>query len=151
MRDWLGVLLKATGPEELATIARAVDAAYANDSGLRRLSHFRELLAGARRPEPGDLASRLDPWIIDGPHGPGEHGWLFDNAVDELDLSSRTLGFDMPGVITVLSGRESTVRKLDILREKFGDSPGSWYPALTGEYWPGEAEDMDHVWAEAAE
>jgi type IV secretion system protein VirB4 len=53
----------ANGPEELATIAAAVDAAYANDPALRRLSHFRELLAGSRRPQPGDLASRLDAWI----------------------------------------------------------------------------------------
>ncbi|MED5544531.1 MAG: VirB4 family type IV secretion/conjugal transfer ATPase, partial [Pseudomonadota bacterium] len=58
LRDWLGVLLEAKGAEEMATIASAVDAAYHNDASLRRLSHFRELLAGARRPEPGDLASR---------------------------------------------------------------------------------------------
>ena len=55
------MLLKAEGPEELATIAAAVDAAYANDSSLRRLRFFRELLSGARRPQPGDLADRLSP------------------------------------------------------------------------------------------
>ncbi len=53
LRDWLGVLLKAEGPEELATIAAAVDAAYANDASLRRLRFFRELLSGARRPQAG--------------------------------------------------------------------------------------------------
>jgi type IV secretion system protein VirB4 len=94
LRDWLGVLLAATGPEELAIIAGAVDAAYANDPALRRLAHFRELLAGSRRPQPGDLASRLDAWI-----GDGEHGWLFDNAEDRLDLSARTLGFDMTALL----------------------------------------------------
>ncbi|HKR91544.1 VirB4 family type IV secretion/conjugal transfer ATPase [Novosphingobium sp.] len=290
LRDWLGVLLKANGPEELATIAGAVDAAYHNDPSLRRLSHFRELLAGARRPEPGDLASRLDAWI-DG----GEHGWLFDNAQDQLDLSARVLGFDMtallesprlrtpvlmylfhrieerldgeptmilidegwkalddevfaarirdwlktlrkrnalvgfatqsardaldskiatalveqtatmifmpnararpedycegfglsrheldlirtlpahsrcflirqsdasvvvrldlsgmPEVLAVLSGRESTVRKLDQLRERYGDEPSAWYPVLTDMQWPGDVEDGE-LWIQAAE
>lgn len=280
LRDWLGVVLAATGPEELAIIAGAVDAAYANDPGLRRLANFRELLAGSRRPQPGDLASRLDAWI-----GAGEYGWLFDNAEDQLDLSARTLGFDMtalletprlrtpvmmylfhrieerldgnptmilidegwkalddevfaarirdwlktlrkrnalvgfatqsardaldsriatalveqtatmvfmpnsraraedycegfgltaheldlirslpahsrcflvrqsdasvvvrldlagmPEVLAVLSGRESTVRRLDALRAELGDAPQSWYSALTGARWPGDDE-----------
>lgn len=90
LRDWLGVLLAADGPEERATIAGAVEAAYAHDPALRRLSHFHELLAGGRRPHPGDLASRLAPWIAGGPHG-----WLFDHAEDGLDLGARTLGFDL--------------------------------------------------------
>lgn len=293
LRDWLGVLLKADGPEELATISGAVDAAYANDSSLRRLRHFRELLSGARRPQPGDLADRLSAWIED-----GEHAWLFDNATDRLDLSARVLGFDMtallesprlrtptmmylfhriderldgqptmilidegwkalddevfaarirdwlktlrkrnalvgfatqsardaldsristalveqtatmvfmpnararaedycegfgltthelslirslpahsrcflvrqpdasvvvrldlsgaPEVLTILSGRESAVRRLDLLREAVGDHPADWYPALTGRAWPGSVEEADEpypVW-EAAE
>lgn len=277
LRDWLAVLLKAEGPEEEQTIGHAVDAAYSNDASLRRLRHFRELLAGARRPEAGDLADRLSRWIE-----AGEHGWLFDNAQDRLDLSNRVLGFDMtallenpklrtptmmylfhrieerldghptmilidegwkalddvvfaarirdwlktlrkrnalvgfatqsardalesristalveqtatmvfmpnsraraedycdgfgltdhelalirslpahsrcflirqpdasvvvrldlsgaPEVLTVLSGRESTVRRLDVLREAVGDDPADWFPALTGHGWPG--------------
>lgn len=291
LRDWFSVLLKADGPEEDATIASAVDAAYMNDPSLRRLRHFRELLAGARRPQPGDLADRLSAWIED-----GEHAWLFDNARDQLVLSHRVLGFDMtallenpklrtpvmmylfhrieerldgdptmilidegwkalddevfaarirdwlktlrkrnalvgfatqsardalesrisaalveqtatmifmpnararpedycdgfgltehelalirglpahsrcflirqpdasvvvrldlsgaPEVLTVLSGRESSVRKLDALRESLGDQPSRWFPALTGRPWPGSAEAGDeYVW-EAAE
>src|SRR5690348_7503815 len=90
LRDWFAVLLDAEGREGLATIAQAVDAAYANDPALRRVRHFRELLSGARRPQPGDLADRLGPWIAD-----GEHAWLFDNEEDRLDLSNRVLGFDM--------------------------------------------------------
>ncbi len=94
LRDWLGVLLAANGPEELQTIAHAVDAAYENDATLRRLKNFRELLSGARRPEPGDLADRLSAWIEG-----GEHAWLFDNAVDKLDLNNKTLGFDMTALL----------------------------------------------------
>ncbi|WP_228242906.1 VirB4 family type IV secretion/conjugal transfer ATPase [Porphyrobacter sp. GA68] len=294
LREWLGVLLQASGPEEGAIIAGAVDAAYTNDGSLRRLRHFRELLAGARRPQPGDLADRLSAWI-----GSGEHGWLFDNARDELDLTNRVLGFDMtallenprlrtptmmylfhriderldgqptmilidegwkalddevfaarirdwlktlrkrnalvgfatqsardaldsristalveqtatmvfmpnsraraedycdgfgltqhelalirslpahsrcflvrqpdasvvvrldlsgaPEVLTLLSGRESAVRRLDTLRDAVGDNPADWYPPLTGRAWPGLPEDaiadarlFQHRWA----
>jgi type IV secretion system protein VirB4 len=285
LRDWLGVLLKAEGPEEEATIAGAVDAAYANDPSLRRLRHFRELLSGSRRPQAGDLADRLSAWI-----NAGEHAWLFDNGEDQLDLSARVLGFDMtallenprlrtpvmmylfhriderldgkptmilidegwkalddavfaarirdwlktlrkrnalvgfatqsardalesristalveqtatmifmpnsrarpedycdgfgltdhelalirtlpahsrcflvrqpdasvvvrldlsgaPEVLTLLSGRESTVRRLDLLREALGDAPADWFPALTGSSWPGGANDSEEA------
>jgi len=284
LRDWLGVLLKAEGPEEEATIAAAVDATYGNDPALRRLRHFRELLSGHRRPRPGDLADRLAAWI-----GTGEHAWLFDNAEDKLDMGSRVLGFDMtallenprlrtpvmmylfhrvderldgsptmilidegwkalddaifaarirdwlktlrkrnalvgfatqsardaldsriatalveqtatmifmpnsraraedycdgfgltghelalirtlpahsrcflvrqpdasvvvrldlsgaPEVLTVLSGRESAVRRLDSLRDAVGDAPADWFPSLTGSAWPGGANDSAH-------
>jgi type IV secretion system protein VirB4 len=279
LRDWLAVLLKADGPEEFATISAAVDATYANDPSLRRLRHFKELLSGTRRPQPGDLADRLAAWIAE-----GEHAWLFDNAADRLDLGTRVLGFDMtalletprlrtptmmylfhrieerldgqptmilidegwkalddevfaarirdwlktlrkrnalvgfatqsardaldskistalveqtatmvfmpnsrarpedycdgfgltahefalirslpahsraflvrqpdasvvvrldlsgaPEVLTILSGRESAVRRLDLLREAVGDAPAAWYPPLTGRVWPGHA------------
>lgn len=294
LRDWLSVLLKAEGPEENATIAAAVDAAYANDPSLRRLRHFKELVSGTRRPQPGDLADRLNAWIES-----GEHGWLFDNARDDLDLSTRVMGFDMtallenprlrtptmmylfhrieerldgeptmilidegwkalddevfaarirdwlktlrkrnalvgfatqsardaldsristalveqtatmvfmpnararaedycegfgltehefalirslpahsrcflvrqpdasvvvrldlsgaPEVLTMLSGRESSVRRLDLLREAVGDAPRQWYPALTGRPWPGPggvepADDDGLDWAAA--
>lgn len=99
LRDWLGVLLNAEGPEELATVSQAVDAAYANDASLRRLRNFKELLSGTRRPEAGDLADRLSAWIgpVNGERG--EHGWLFDNAEDRLDLSNRVLGFDMTALL----------------------------------------------------
>ena len=53
-------------------------------------------------------------------------------------------------MLTVLSGRESTVRKLDHLRERYGDEPSAWYPVLTGMQWPGDAEDGE-LWIEAAE
>jgi len=99
LRDWLAVLLSARDAEEHGLIAAGIDAAYANDPALRRLTHFRELLAGNRRPQPGDLADRLAPWIEG-----HEHGWLFDHAPargggDRLDLSARVLGFDMTALL----------------------------------------------------
>ena len=53
--------------------------------------------------------------------------------VVRLDLSGA------PEVLTILSGRESAVRRLDLLREAVGDDPADWYPALTGRAWPGGA------------
>ena len=68
------------------------------------------------------------------------------SVVVRLDLSGE------PEVLMLLSGRESVVRKLDALRSQHGDSPSAWYPALTGQNWPGSA-DPDEVpfWIEAAE
>jgi type IV secretion system protein VirB4 len=66
------------------------------------------------------------------------------SVVVRLDLGG------MPEVLTVLSGRESTVRKLDALRAELGDTPSAWYPALTGADWPGNS-DQETDWIEAAE
>ena len=291
LRDWLAVLLNAEGPEELASIASAIDACFDHDPSFRRLRYFQELLGGRRRPEAGDLQSRLDPWVNN-----GEHAWLFDNDQDRLDLSSRILGFDMtalldsprlrtpammylfhriderlageptqvlidegwkalddpvfaarirdwlktlrkrnaivgfatqsardaldsrisaalveqtatmifmpnpkakaedycagfglsaheldlirslpahsrcflirhanhsvvvrldlsgmPELLTVLSGREATVRRLDTIRASVGDDPAHWYPLLTRAPWPGDDADGDGMYLEAAE
>jgi type IV secretion system protein VirB4 len=89
IRDWLTVLLEANGEEETA-IAKAVDEIFAHGPELRRLRFMRDLLGGGRRPQPGDLPSRLDAWIAE-----GEHAWLFDNKDDQLDFENRVLGFDM--------------------------------------------------------
>ncbi len=268
-------------PEEEGVIAAAVAANYEQEPGYRRLRYFIELLSGSRRPQEGDLASRLVPWV-----GKGEHAWLFDNPTDRLDASTPTLGFDMtalledpvlrtpammylfhrveqrldgeptvilidegwkalddevfaarirdwmktlrkrnailgfgtqsardaldsriasaiieqaatqifmpnpraqkedyctgfgltehelelvralpaqsrgflvkhgnhsvvarldlsdmPDILTVLSGREASVRRLDELRARFGDRPSAWWPHLVGSPWPGEVED----------
>lgn len=57
------------------------------------------------------------------------------SVVVRLDLSGA------PEVLTILSGRESTVRRLDLLREAVGDHPADWYPALTGSAWPADGID----------
>ena len=83
-------LLEANGGEEETAIAKAIDEILRAWPRLRRLRFLRDLLGGGRRPQPGDLPSRLDPWIFE-----GEHAWLFDNKEDELDFENRVLGFDM--------------------------------------------------------
>ncbi len=68
------------------------------------------------------------------------------SVVARLDLSNA------PEVLAVLSGRESIVRKLDQLREKVGDDPAQWFPALTGHPWPGTpGEEGDFSVWQAAE
>ena len=66
------------------------------------------------------------------------------SVVVKLDLGG------MPDLLTVLSGRESTVRRLDSIRSSVGDDPAHWYPLLTHTPWPGDAED-GQVWLQAAE
>jgi type IV secretion system protein VirB4 len=94
LRDWISTLLQVDSGEELRVVAEAVDACYQHDPCFRRLRHFRELLAGNRRPHEGDLVSRLGPWVDS-----GEHAWLFDNQDDRLDLSRTLVGFDMTALL----------------------------------------------------
>lgn len=49
-----------------------------------------------------------------------------DSVVARLNLAG------MPEFLTVLSGRESTVRRLDDIRAEVGDDPAAWLPRLTG-------------------
>jgi len=72
---------------------------------------------------------------------PHSHGFLVkhghNSVVARLDLS------DMPDLLVLLSGRESSVRKLDELRDRFGDAPSKWWPHLIGTPWPGLAAEDD--------
>jgi type IV secretion system protein VirB4 len=93
LADWCALLVSpdaALPPEDMARIHEAVDANFAQERRFRRLRYFVELFRGSRRPHATDLAARLAPW-----YGNGEKAWLFDNEHDALDLSARTIGFDM--------------------------------------------------------
>jgi type IV secretion system protein VirB4 len=39
----------------------------------------------------------------------------------------------MDDILTVLSGREASVRRLDALRAQHGDDPAVWLPLLIGQ------------------
>ncbi|WP_242416503.1 VirB4 family type IV secretion/conjugal transfer ATPase [Sphingomonas panni] len=92
--DWLTLLAGAVDGEEANRIKRAVDANYAAPVNFRRLRHLVELFRGDRRPQTGDLWSRLQPWW-----GTGERAWLFDNEADRTDLAARVVGFDMTQIL----------------------------------------------------
>lgn len=49
-----------------------------------------------------------------------------ESVVIRLDLTGA------PDVLTVLSGRESTVRAFDEIRQRTGDDPAAWLPELVG-------------------
>jgi type IV secretion system protein VirB4 len=65
------------------------------------------------------------------------------SVVARLDLAGE------PDLLTVLSGREASVRKLDRLRDQSGDAPAGWFEALTGTPWPATGDDT--LYSEAAE
>ena len=98
LADWTAKLIGAGGAvldvEDMAAIAEAVDANFAQPPHYRRLRHFAELFRGGRRPSSTDLAARLAPW-----HGAGDYAWLFDNEADSLDLDERTIGFDLTQIL----------------------------------------------------
>ena len=104
LNDWTAKLLSSGNnppldAEDLAAVAEAVDANFAQAPEFRRLRYFTELFRGSRRPSAGDLAARLAPW-----HGAGDYAWLFDHPAqadgsDGLDLEARTLGFDLTAIL----------------------------------------------------
>jgi type IV secretion system protein VirB4 len=98
LQHWAARLLSVHGEmltaDDSAMIADAVGANYEQQPQYRRLRFFRELFAGARRPQAGDLAARLSPWC-----GDGDRAWLFDNEDDHIDVSARIIGFDMTQVL----------------------------------------------------
>jgi type IV secretion system protein VirB4 len=98
LTDWTIKLITGQGgaldAEDLARIAEAVDANYAQPPEYRRLRYFAELFRGRGRPNAADLAARLAPW-----HSGGDYAWLFDNEADALDLETRTIGFDMTQIL----------------------------------------------------
>jgi type IV secretion system protein VirB4 len=65
------------------------------------------------------------------------------SVVARLDLAGE------PDILTVLSGREASVRRLDQLREEHGDAPAGWLKRLTGTEWPIAPDEP--AYSEAAE
>lgn len=98
LADWTAKLVTGRGErleaDDLAHIAEAIDANFAQPVEYRRLRYFAELFRGGRRPSATDLAARLAPW-----HSGGDYAWLFDNPEDALDLEARTVGFDMTQIL----------------------------------------------------
>jgi type IV secretion system protein VirB4 len=58
------------------------------------------------------------------------HCFLIKHGADSVVARLNLAG--MPDLLTVLSGREATVRKLDELRAVHGDDPADWMPHLLG-------------------
>ncbi len=67
-----------------------------------------------------------------------------ESVIARLDLTG------MPDMLTLLSGREETLRRLDALRARHGDNPAAWWPELIGTPWPGSEPAYPYL-REAAE
>jgi type IV secretion system protein VirB4 len=111
LAEWVAQLLTTDGgqldAEDRLMIADAIDANFAQPPTHRRLRYLRELFRGARRPQAGDLAARLAAWVDE-----GDHAWLFDNPVDQLDIETRILGFDMTRLLDAPAIRIPTMMYL---------------------------------------
>ena len=111
LAEWVAQILTTDGgqldAEDRLMIADAIDANFAQPPTHRRLRYLRELFRGARRPQAGDLAARLAAWVDD-----GDHAWLFDNPVDQLDIETRILGFDMTRLLDAPAIRIPTMMYL---------------------------------------
>ena len=92
--DWLTLLAGGADATEVDHMRDAITTNFLQPKERRRLRFLVELFRGGARPKSGDLYSRLRPWW-----GDGEHAWLFDNEVDQTDLSARTVGFDMTSIL----------------------------------------------------
>jgi type IV secretion system protein VirB4 len=81
-------------PAEIRVIGDAVDQIFRIPKERRVFAMLPEVLRGRLQPGMNDLTQRLEPWL-----DPKSKGWLFNNAVDQLDFSSAVIGFDMSEVL----------------------------------------------------
>ncbi|QUL36884.1 VirB4 family type IV secretion/conjugal transfer ATPase [Erythrobacter sp. JK5] len=92
--DWLTLLAGGASAAETDRFRDAIDTSFQQPFERRRLRYLVELFRGGDRPRPDDLGARLRPWW-----GEGERAWLFDNPIDQTDLSHQTVGFDMTAIL----------------------------------------------------
>ncbi len=103
--------------EEVKQVNAAVDAVMGEGSLISHETRtFTAIVQHIPRPfqvgagERPSLASLLEPWCRG-----GEHGWLFDNDTDELDLSERDVfGFDLTDFI-VGPGQKAPIARTPLL------------------------------------
>ncbi|MGC1302533.1 MAG: VirB4 family type IV secretion/conjugal transfer ATPase, partial [Caulobacteraceae bacterium] len=154
LSDWTAKLLQANSnlaldAEDLAAIAEAVDANFAQPPEHRQLRYFAELFRGGRRPSAGDLAARLQPW-----HGDGDYAWLFDHparedGTDGLDLDAKTIGFDLTQILDDPAARTPAMMYLfHRVEQRLDGSPSlividEGWKALDDEVFVGRIKDWE--------
>lgn len=90
--EWLRILVSVNGEtlsaEDIKLLTQAIDGNYKLDRKDRRLSNIVPFLG---IDGPGTLAGRIAMW-----HGKGSHAKIFDNEIDDIDLTkARIFGFEM--------------------------------------------------------
>ncbi|GAA4643091.1 VirB4 family type IV secretion system protein [Pontixanthobacter gangjinensis] len=92
--EWLAILAGGCSAAELDQIRDALEINFQQPMKRRRLRYLAELFKGAEKATSSDFKSRLAPWW-----GSGERAWLFDNEMDETDITHETVGFDMTSIL----------------------------------------------------
>ncbi len=85
------MLVEKSSEQDASIIENAIDGLYRLDKTERQFKHIASFF-GAKKQE--SLRARFDQW-----HSNGAHAWLFDNAVDSLDLNPDVLGFDLGHIL----------------------------------------------------
>lgn len=91
-RKMLTVNGNAFTEADAEVVSRAIEGMYRLDKPSRQLCHIASFFGAKRQ---GSLRARFDQW-----HSDGVHAWLFDNAMDLLDLSPDVIGFDLLKILT---------------------------------------------------
>jgi len=76
---------------DLEVIEGAISGLYRLEIKERQLCHLAAFFGTKKK---NSLRSRFDLW-----HSSGTHAWLFDNAVDSLNLDPEILGFDLEHIL----------------------------------------------------
>jgi len=85
-------MLNDTASEKDAVIIEsAIDGLYRLTKVERQFKHIASFFGAKKQ---GSLRARFDQW-----HSEGAHAWLFDNAVDSLNLNPDVLGFDLGHIL----------------------------------------------------
>lgn len=82
---------EAINAQDSEVIQSAIEGLYRMEKPKRQLRHLANYF-GVKKA--GNLRSRFDQW-----HSDGAHAWLFDHAVDSLNLDSDVMGFDLGNIL----------------------------------------------------
>lgn len=73
-------------------IDNAIEGMYRLDISERQLCHMASFFGSKKK---DSLRNRFDQW-----HSDGTHAWLFDNAIDNLNLNPDVIGFDLGHILS---------------------------------------------------
>lgn len=135
-------------PKEDRVIHEAIKGVLAVPRELRRLSAVQEFLEGSDSSENG-IARRLSKWCGNGPNA-----WLFDNAVDTLDVDRPIVGFDVTEFMESGVEEIKTVTMMYLMQRIKELMDGRRLPILMSEFGillSGEAEDGSAIFGEFVE
>ncbi len=99
--EWMESLLTDPGGEPIGAddrqrIKRVISSVFDLSPHLRQLRHIAPMFGN---PDQDKLAKRLLDWYEHPVYGRGQHAWVFDNLLNELDTSNPVIGFDMTYIL----------------------------------------------------